>query len=147
MEIIAPNIIAHRRRRTRDCEKNRVVFVLFMNYCIKLSISPGQKVALVQHDVNDASPSMLISIKLTTTLFTFSLIHHCKNKHKAILYSQTNHIDTYHNVGQSAATTRPHRQPLAIRQGSRRGMPYSCPLLSSLQIHSSNTPPRASLAT
>ena len=46
----------------------------------------------MQHDVDDASPSMLISIKLTTTLFAFSLIHHCNNKHKTILYNQSNYI-------------------------------------------------------
>jgi hypothetical protein len=70
---------------------------------------------------------MVISIKLTTATLalSFSYIFGEQAQSSPLQLNQT-----HHNVRHQPATTRPHRQPLAIRQGRRRGKlnPSSLPL-------------------
>jgi uncharacterized protein YjbJ (UPF0337 family) len=94
-----------------------------------------------KHDVDD-NAMRIISIKLTTApqLLAFSLPSTSFSKKQAqshLLQSKSNYEHTNHNVGHQPATTRPHRQSLAIRQGSRRGKP--CPSSPPLFLHPSQS--------
>jgi hypothetical protein len=134
MEAIAPK---RGRRRMRDCEKDRAVFVYLLHkvehcprkqsgaLCSMTSMTPASMGII---PINKADHCTAISPSLSHTSFEEQV------QSKSIRPNQPPTHNTNHNVGHQPATTWPHRQPLAIRQGSRRGTSHLLSISSATHI-------------